>query len=336
MRKRAFSGIQPSGGIHLGNYLGALKNWVALQAGYECLYCIVDLHAITVKQEREVLRQNILATAMLCLACGIDPEKSILFVQSDVHEHSELAWILNCHATMGELRRMTQYKDKAKRLEGAAAEGGASVGLFSYPVLMASDILLYGAHAVPVGEDQKQHLELCRDLARRFNGMYGEIFVIPEPVIPENGARIMGLDDPVQKMSKSASSEYNYVNLMDEPSLILKKFKAAATDSGKEIRYNEKEKPGVSNLMNILSVTTGESFRVMEKRYDGKGYAQFKTDVAEAVIEKLKPIQREYRVWESHPEEVVRMLQEGAEKAREISRETLRRVKEKVGLGGAP
>ncbi|MBI4056063.1 MAG: tryptophan--tRNA ligase, partial [Elusimicrobia bacterium] len=330
IRRRVFSGIQPSGVLHLGNYLGALKNWVALQKECECLYGIVDLHAITVKQDSESLRRNILATAAVCLAAGVDPKKSALFIQSDVAEHAELAWILNCYTTMGELNRMTQFKDKARKEGGLE---GASVGLYDYPVLMAADILLYKAHEVPVGEDQKQHLELSRDIARRFNNFYGEVFRIPGTTIPRVGARIMGLDDPSQKMSKSASSEYNYIGLDDSPETIRKKFKVAATDSEKEVRYDEEKKPAISNLMNIYATATGQLYADIQSRYAGKGYAQFKQEVAEEVIQLLKPIQEKMKYWQNHSGEVEKILHQGAEKARQIAGKTLKEVKEKIGLG---
>lgn len=328
MKKRVFSGIQPTGVVHLGNYLGALRNWVGLQDEYDCLYCIVDLHAITLPQKREELRPRILNIAAVLLSTGVDPNRSGLFVQSDVAEHSELAWILNCHTYMGELRRMTQFKDK--KGEG---EEGASLGLFDYPVLMAADILLHKAQAVPVGEDQKQHLELTRTLARRFNNLYGETFPVPEPIIPKQGARIMGLDDPSSKMSSSAKSDYNYVALDDPPESVLRKFKSAVTDSGREVVYDEGQKPALSNLLTIYSLVTGEPIPSLQKRYEGKGYAQFKKDLGEAVAEGLRPIQSELKRWESGRADLERILQDGARRAGESAARTLREVKEKVGLG---
>jgi tryptophanyl-tRNA synthetase len=325
--KKIFSGIQPTGIVHIGNYLGALKNWVALQDQHQCTYCVVDLHAITVEQDPAELKRSILYTSAVCLALGVDPTRSILFVQSDAPEHSELAWILNCHAYMGELRRMTQYKDKA-----AKGEESSTVGLFDYPVLMAADILVHRAQAVPVGEDQKQHLELARDLARRFNNKYGETFPVPEPIIPKEGARIMGLDDPTRKMSKSASSTANFVALNDSPDLIRKKLKTAVTDSGKEVLFDEEKKPGISNLLTLLSLTTGRTVPSLEAEYAGQGYGKFKGDVADALVAFLAPLREAIDRRLAEPAEVEAILKAGSVQARESASATLKHVKETLGL----
>ncbi|OVE77519.1 tryptophan--tRNA ligase, partial [bacterium F11] len=287
MKKRVFSGIQPTGVVHLGNYIGALKNWVAMQEEYDCLYCIVDLHAITVPQNPEELHNSILRTAATTLAVGVDPTKSLLFVQSDVPEHAELAWILNCFVYYGELGQMTQFKDKAK-IRGV----GTSTGLFTYPVLMTSDILLYNTHAVPVGDDQRQHLELSRLTARRINKQYPNFFIVPQPFIGTKGARIMGLDDPTAKMSKTASTEMNYISFSDSPDVIRKKIKRAVTDSGSEIEYDEEKKPAISNLLSIYSGLTGETTDALVSKYKGKGYGDFKKELAEVVVDVLGPIQK--------------------------------------------
>src|ERR687893_2557597 len=283
--RRVFSGIQPSGNFHLGNYLGALKNWVEIQDEYENFFCIVDLHAITVPQDPKVLRRKIRELAALYFASGIDPEKSVVFRQSRVSGHAELTWLLNCVAKVGELSRMTQFKDKAQK-GGAEA---ASVGLYDYPVLMAADILLYNAHLVPVGEDQRQHLELARTLARRFNGLYGETFVVPEPMILDTGARVMALDEPTKKMSKSSPTPAGYVALLDEPDVIRRKIRRAKTDSGTEVVASP-EKPAITNLLGIYAGLTDRSVPEIEDQYRGKGYGDFKKDLAEVVVESLSPI----------------------------------------------
>src|ERR687893_1245414 len=283
--RRVFSGIQPSGNLHLGNYLGALKNWVEIQDQYDNFFCIVDLHAITVPQDPKVLRHKIRELAALYLASGIDPDKSVVFRQSRISGHAELAWLLNCIAKVGELSRMTQFKDKAQK-EGAEA---ASVGLYGYPVLQAADILVYNAHLVPVGEDQRQHLELTRTLARRFNGLYGETFVVPEPMILETGARVMALEEPTRKMSKSSPTPAGYVALLDEPDVIRRKIRRAKTDSGTEVVASP-EKPAITNLLGIYAGMTGEGIPELEERYRGKGYGDFKRDLAEVVVESLTPI----------------------------------------------
>ena len=268
--KRVFSGVQPTGNIHLGNYLGALKQFVELQEDHECIYCIVDMHAITVPQDPEVLKEHILDVAALYLAVGVDPEKSIVFVQSDVPGHAELSWILTCNSYTGELSRMTQFKDKSKNKESAPA------GLFTYPILMAADILLYDTDVVPVGNDQKQHIELCRDLAVRVNGKYPDTFVIPDGRFLKEGARIMALDDPSKKMSKSAENIHSRISLLDDPAKIKKSIMKATTDSEGVIRFDTENKPGISNLLNIYSVLSGTSIADLEKKYEGKGYGDFK------------------------------------------------------------
>jgi tryptophanyl-tRNA synthetase len=328
MKKRVFSGIQPSGVVHLGNYVGALKNWVAMQNEYDCLYCVVDLHAITVPQDPAKLKQNILLTAATSLAVGIDPEKSILFVQSDVPEHAELAWILNCFVYFGELSRMTQFKDKS-----TTRGQGTSVGLFTYPALMAADILLYGTHAVPVGDDQRQHLELTRDIARRMNGDYKDMFVIPEALIGKRGARVMGLDDPTVKMSKSATSEYNYISLLDTPDQIRKKCMKAVTDSEAAVRFDEEKKPAVSNLLTLYSALTNKSIDDIVNEYTGKGYGDFKKGLAEAVVAAVSPIQAKINDLLKNQDHIHSILKVGAEKARDLSRPAMAKVRATLGLG---
>ena len=325
--KRVFSGIQPTGNIHIGNYLGALKQFVELQDEDECVYCIVDLHAITVPKDPKELRENIRSVAALYLAVGIDPEKSIVFVQSDVSGHAELSWILTCSSYTGELSRMTQFKQKSREKESAPT------GLFMYPVLMASDILLYDTNIVPVGDDQKQHIELTRDLAVRINGKYGEgTLVVPEGKYMKSGARIMALDDPTSKMSKSAENEYSRISLMDTPNKIKKAIMRATTDSDGEIRYDVENKPGVSNLLSIYSAFSGIPVEKLEETYRGSGYGDFKKDLVEVVMEAVTPIQQKYRdVMESG--ELDTILKEGAEKADAIAEKTLRRVKERSGSG---
>jgi tryptophanyl-tRNA synthetase len=328
MKKRVFSGIQPSGVVHLGNYVGALKNWVAMQESYDCLYCVVDLHAITVPQEPAKLRQNILLTAATALAVGIDPAKSLLFVQSDVPEHAELAWILNCFVYFGELSRMTQFKDKS-----TVRGQGTSVGLFTYPALMTADILLYGTHAVPVGDDQRQHMELARDIARRINGDYPNLFVVPEPLIGKSGARVMGLDDPMVKMSKSATSEYNYIALTDTPDQIRKKCMKAVTDSEAAVRFDEEKKPAVSNLLTIYAALSNRSVEDIEKEYAGKGYGDFKKGLAEAAVATISPIQAKINDLLKNQDHIHSVLKTGAEKARDLSRPMMAKVRQTLGLG---
>jgi len=324
MPKRIFSGIQPSGVLHLGNYLGAIKNWVALQEKYDPIFCVVDLHAITVPQKPEELRQKTLEVAKTYLAAGIDPEKSLIFVQSRVPEHTELAWILNTVAKISELERMTQFKDKAK-----AFRQNLNAGLFNYPVLMAADILLYDANLVPIGEDQLQHVEIARTLARRFNSLFGETFAVPEPFVVKEGMRIMGLDDPKKKMSKSALSEYNYISLTDTPEKILEKIKKAVTDSGKEIKYSA-DRPAIRNLLNIYALLDNAKPKEIAESYRGKGYAEFKKDLAEVVVGFLEPFQEKYDNIEDR--EVLRILEEGREKAKKLAEEKMAEVREKIGL----
>ena len=326
-RQRVLSGIQPSGNLHLGNYLGALKNWVAIQDQYENYFCIVDLHALTVPQDPKVLRLKIREVAAVYLAVGIDPEKSVVFRQSRVSEHTELTWLLNCVARFGELSRMTQFKDKAQK--GGA--DSASVGLYDYPVLMAADILLYNAHLVPVGEDQRQHLELTRTLARRFNNLYGETFVVPEPMILEIGARVMALDDPTAKMSKSSPLPGSYIALLDEPDTIRRKIRRAKTDSGTEIVASP-EKPAITNLLDIYAATTGRTLSELEERYEGKGYGDFKKDLAEVVVEALSPIRERALELLDDPRELDNVLEAGAERAREVASSTLHDAWAKLGL----
>ena len=326
-RRRVFSGIQPSGTSHLGTYLGALSNWVSLQNDYESYFCIVDLHAITVPQDPKVLRANVREMAAIFLAVGLAPERAVIFRQSRVSEHTELSWLLNCIARVGELSRMTQFKDKAQR---GGAES-ASVGLYDYPVLQAADILLYNAHLVPVGEDQRQHLELSRTLARRFNGLYGETFVVPEPMILETGARIMALDEPTQKMSKSAPTPAGYIALLDEPDVIRRKIRRAKTDSGTEIVATP-DKPALANLLNIYAGLTGGPVIEIEKQYQGKGYGDFKKDLAEVVVESLTPIRARTLELLDNPRELDEVLEAGAERARDVARSTLHDTWAKLGL----
>jgi tryptophanyl-tRNA synthetase len=328
-KTRVFSGIQPSGGLHIGNYLGALRQWVKRQAEKENFFCIVDLHAITIPQDPETLRRTTREAAALYLAAGLDPQVSTIFVQSHVTAHAELAWILNCITPLGWLERMTQYKVKAQ------AQESVSTGLLDYPVLMAADILLYDANEVPVGEDQKQHVELCRDIAQRFNYLYGETFVIPEPVIPQSGARIRGLDDPTGKMSKSKAVEVrgHAVKLTDEPDDIRWAIKRATTDSGREIIFSDSpEKAGVNNLLEIYEQFTGRSRPEIEAHFAGKGYGQLKGEVAEVVVEGLRPLREGYQALIADPAELDRILARGADRAYAVANVTLDKVKHKVGF----
>lgn len=327
MKKRVFSGIQPTGKVHIGNYLGAIKQWVSTQGDYENIYCIVDLHAITVPQDPAELKQSIRTMAGLLFAAGIDPEQSVLFVQSAIPAHAELAWILNCNTPMGWMERMTQFKEKA----GKDRER-ASVGLFDYPALMAADILLYDTHLVPVGEDQKQHLELTRDIAQRFNRQYGDTFVVPKPIIPKIAARVMGLDEPTKKMSKSEAGKFHAVYMLDEPNVILKKVKRATTDSLRDIRFDE-SRPGVFNLLSIYQAFTGESVEEIEAHFDGKGYGDLKKELAEVIIEGLRPIQERYAQFIADPAQLDALLAQSADKIRPIAETTMKRVYERLGLG---
>ena len=324
--KRVFSGVQPTGNIHLGNYLGALKQFVELQDDHECIYCIVDMHAITVPQDPKELRDHILDVAALYLAVGVDPKKSIVFVQSDVPGHAELSWVLTCNSYTGELSRMTQFKDKSKNKESAPT------GLFSYPVLMAADILLYDTDIVPVGNDQKQHIELCRDIAIRINNKYKKTFVVPDGRFLKEGARIMALDDPTKKMSKSAENIHSRISLLDEPSKIRKSIMKATTDSDGVVRFDVENKPGISNLLNIYSVLSGMTIPELEAKYEGKGYGDFKKDLVEVVVEALAPIKEKYEQIR-HSDELIEILKDGAVRADAIAQKTMKRVKENFGLG---
>ncbi len=326
-KKRIFSGVQPSGIITLGNYLGAIKNWTQLQDEYDCIYCIVDLHTLTVRQDPKELRQRSLSLAAIFLACGLDPAKNIIFLQSHVSAHAELTWILNCYTYFGELSRMTQFKDKSQK-----HPDNVNVGLFDYPVLMAADILLYQTDLVPVGLDQKQHLEITRDIAIRFNNIYGNVFKVPEVYIPKVGAKIMSLQDPTSKMSKSDENENNYISLLDPPDVIMRKFRRAVTDSETVIRYDEENKPGISNLMNIYSSLTGKSFEEIESEFAGKNYGEFKAAVGETTVEALKPIQEKYYFLMQNKDYLQEILKQGAENASRIANRTLAKVYHKVGL----
>lgn len=325
-KKVIFSGIQPSGNLTIGNYYGALKNWVKLQDHYDTYYCIVDLHAITVKQEPKDLRRRTLEVLAIYLAAGLDPEKNTIFIQSHVPAHSEAAWLLNCYTYMGELSRMTQFKDKSARYGESI-----SAGLFSYPVLMAADILLYNTDLVPVGSDQKQHLEITRDIADRFNNIYSPTFKIPEPYIPEVGARIMDLQSPEKKMSKSADNPNSYILIMDSPEVIKNKISRAVTDTIGIVQYTN-DQPGIKNLMDILSVATGKTIDEIQKEYEGLGYAQFKKDVAEALITELKPIQSKIKEYLDNKELLEEIYTKGAEKANYVARKTLSKMQRKIGF----
>ncbi|MDP8972328.1 MAG: tryptophan--tRNA ligase [Actinomycetota bacterium] len=326
-KQRVFSGIQPSGTSHLGTYLGALKNWVAVQEQYDSYFCIVDLHAITVPQDPKVLRSNVREMAAIFIAVGLDPERSVIFRQSRVSGHAELAWLLNCIARVGELSRMTQFKDKSQR----GGVESASVGLYDYPVLQAADILLYNANLVPVGEDQRQHLELTRTLARRFNGLYGDTFVVPKPMILETGARVMALDDPTSKMSKSAPTPAGYIALLDEPDVVRRKIRRAKTDSGSEVVASP-DKPAITNLLSIYAGLTGRAVPEIEEQYRGRGYGDFKKDLAEIVVESLTPIRERTLELLDDPRELDSILEVGAERAHEVASSTLHDAWAKLGL----
>jgi len=326
-KKVIFSGMQPSGSLTLGNYLGALKNWVTLQSEYNCYYCVVDMHAITVPKEPKDLRKNTYELLANYIAAGLDPEQVTLFIQSHVPEHAELSWILNCFSYYGELSRMTQFKDKSKKQDANAI----TAGLFTYPVLMAADILLYQADLVPVGEDQRQHLEITRDIAQRFNNRFSETFKIPEPFISNDVNKIMSLQDPASKMSKSDSNENAYVLLMDKPDDIRRKFKRSVTDSIGMINYTD-EQPGVKNLINIYSKITGKSPEETVLDFEGAGYAKLKEDAAEAVIEELRPIQERIDYLLKNKDYLEKIYSAGAQKAEAAARKTLRKVQKKVGF----
>jgi tryptophanyl-tRNA synthetase len=322
---RIFSGIQPTGDKHLGNWSGGFRQYAATQEGGDAFFCIVDLHSITVEYDPEELREQTLNLAAMLFATGLDAERSTVFIQSHVPAHPEAAWLLGSVTSFGELRRMTQFKDKAERQEFISA------GLFSYPVLQAADILLYQAEGVPVGEDQRQHVELARDIAQRFNARYGEIFTLPEMIAPEAGARVMDLQDPERKMSTTGGTPLGTVRLLDPPDVVRKKFKSAVTDSGSEIR-RAPDKPGISNLIEIMSVATGDEMEAIEARYDGQGYGRFKEEVAEAVVTLLEPIRRRYEELRTDPRELQRLLARGAEKAREASDPTLAAMLDRMGF----
>lgn len=324
-KKRVLSMIQPTGNFTLGNYLGALKNFVALQNDYECVYALADLHAITVRQDPAAFRKNTLSAYAMMLALGIDPEKSIFFIQSQVPEHAQLAWVLNCYTQFGELSRMTQFKDKS-----AKHADNVNAGLFTYTCLMAADILLYNADYVPVGADQKQHLELARNVAERFNGLYSPTFVVPEGLIPKTGARIMSLQDPTKKMSKSDENTASFITLLDTPDQILKKFKRAVTDSEACVRYAE-GKDGINNLMGIYSCITGKSYAEIEKEFEGRGYGDFKTAVGEAVVGEFAPIQARYNEFVKDKAYLEKCYSEAAPRAEAIARRTLQKAMKKVG-----
>lgn len=325
-KKIIFSGIQPSGNLTLGNYIGALKNWVKLQYEYRCCFSVVDLHSLTVRQDPKELRKRCMEFLVQYLACGIDPKENLIFFQSHVPTHAELTWILNCFTYMGELSRMTQFKDKS-----AKHADNINAGLFDYPVLMAADILLYQTDLVPVGVDQKQHLEITRDIARRFNGIYGQTFKVPEPYIPEVGAKIMSLQEPTKKMSKSDENPNAYIALLDSPDVIVKKVKRAVTDSGNEVKYAE-GKDGINNLLSIYSSLTGEKIEKVEEKFVGKGYGEFKLAVAEVIVEGLRPIQQRYQDYMNNPDYIREVYTSSAEKALAISSRTLSKVYRKIGF----
>ncbi len=328
-RKTIFSGVQPSGNVTLGNYLGSIKNWVDLQDEYNCIYAMMDLHSITVRQESAELRKRTLDLLALYIACGLDPEKNILFVQSHNHCHAELGWILNCYTYMGELQRMTQFKDKSKK-----HENNINAGLFTYPVLMASDILLYQTDLVPVGKDQMQHIEICRDIAERFNGIYGDVFKIPTGFMPKAGAKIMSLQEPTKKMSKSDENPKAYISMTDDLNVIAKKIKSAVTDSEGVIEYREGDdtKAGINNLITILAAVSGKTVEEVAKDYQGKGYGEFKSDVAEAVVECIRPIRSEFDKISADKKYLAEIYQSGAEKATRLAERTLKKVYKKVGF----
>lgn len=325
-KKRVLSCIQPSGMLTLGNYLGALKSWVKMQEDFECVYAVADLHAITVRQEPAKFRAQIYSTCALLLALGLDPEKNILFVQSHIPEHSQLSWLLSCYTQFGEMSRMTQFKDKS-----AKHADNVNVGLFSYPVLMAADILLYKPDFVPVGADQKQHLEIARDIASRFNNVYGEVFKLPEPYIPKTGARIMSLQDPEKKMSKSDDNANAYVAILDDRDTIIRKFKRAVTDSESCVRLSE-DKKGVSNLIGIYNCVTGKTPEEIEREFEGKGYGEFKLAVGEAVADELAPIKENYEKIIADKAEIERIFSLGDERAEKIARKTYFKAMKKVGF----
>ena len=324
-KKIVFSGIQPTGNLTLGNYIGALRNFSLLQDEYDCLYSIVDLHALTVRQNPAELRKACLRTMSIFLASGLDPEKNIIYFQSQVAAHAELAWLLDCFTYMGELSRMTQFKDKS-----AKHADNINCGLFAYPVLMAADILLYQTDLVPIGADQKQHLELSRDIAERFNGIYGDVFTVPEPYIPKVGARVMSLQEPTRKMSKS-DPEDTYIAILDKPEIIRKKMRRAVTDCDNTVLFDPENKPGVSNLMSIMSALTGMSMEEISDEYNGKGYGKFKDAVADSVIATLEPIQQRYEQISTDKAYLQEVLQDGAERAGKLAHKTMLKIRKKLG-----
>ncbi len=323
------SGIQPSGELTIGNYIGALRQWVNMQQTHECFFSLVDMHAITVRQEPEKLRNASLDSLALLLAVGVDPKQSVIFMQSHVPQHAQLGWILNCYAQMGELNRMTQFKDKSQK-----NVNNINVGLFGYPVLMAADILLYAAEEIPVGQDQKQHLELARDIATRFNNLYGETFQVPEPFIPKFGAKIMSLQEPTKKMSKSDDNTNNFIGLLEDPKKVAKKIKRAVTDSDEQARiyFDTEEKPGVSNLLTLLSCTTGQSIEDLVPQYEDKMYGHLKGDVANAVVDFIAPVQQRFQEFRGDMTLLNSIMKDGAEKASERAEKTLVKVHEAVGM----
>ena len=327
-RPVVFSGIQPTGAIHIGNYLGAIKQWVNGQDDAENIFCLVDMHALTVPQEPDVLRKRILETATVLLAAGIDPAKSRLFVQSHVREHGELTWYLSCVASMGQMQRMTQFKEKSEMQRGEVR-----VGLFTYPILMAADIVLYRTTHVPVGDDQKQHVELTRDLVQRFNATYGAVFVVPEPAIPKAGARIMGLDDPLKKMSKSAPGAHHAIRVLDAPELIKKTIMSAQTDSGREVRADP-ARPGITNLLAIYAAATDTSIEAAETHFaDARGYGDVKKELVEILVETLRPLRERYAELSADPATVRQLLSASADAVRPIARDTVDRAKAAMGVG---
>lgn len=326
-KKIILSGIQSTGKLTLGNYLGAINNWVQMQEEYDCYYMIANLHSLTVRNDPETLRNNTLKVLAMYVAAGLDPEKNTIFIQSQVKEHAELGWILDCYTYMGELSRMTQFKDKA-----AKHADNINAGLFTYPALMAADILLYQPNLVPVGQDQQQHLEITRDIAERFNKLYGKTFTIPEGYYGKASAKIMGLQDPTAKMSKSATNPNDVILLEDEPDAIIKKFKKAVTDSENKVRFDPENKPGVSNLMQIYSSITGLKMEEIEKEFENSGYGDFKTKVAETVVDKLEPIQKKYKELLENKEYLEKIYTEGANRARKLASKTLDEVKERIGI----
>jgi len=326
-KKVILSGIQSTGKLTLGNYLGAIDNWVHMQEEYDCYYMIANMHSLTVRNNPEELKNNTLKILAIYLAAGLDPEKNTIFIQSHIKEHTELAWILNCYTYMGELSRMTQFKDKS-----AKHADNINAGLFTYPALMAADILLYQADLVPVGADQRQHLEITRDLAERFNKIYGETFVVPEAYIRKESARIMGLQDPTSKMSKSATNLNDVIFLEDEPEVILKKFKKAVTDSENKVKFDPDNKPGVSNLMQIYASITGKTMDEIEKEFENKGYGDFKMTVANSVIDRLKPVQEKYKQILEDKEYLEKIYTKSAENARKTAAKTIENVKNKIGI----